>query len=58
VIKRMLDRVLAGFFTGITGLVRLQAVVQAVLNSGPKGTEELIGVRGGRGMIMAANIRP
>jgi 2-oxoglutarate ferredoxin oxidoreductase subunit gamma len=39
--RLVLNIVMVGFFTGVTGLVPLQAVEKAVLDSVPKGTEDL-----------------
>jgi len=39
--RLILNIVMAGFFAGVTGLLPLQAVADAVLESVPKGTEDL-----------------
>ncbi len=39
--RLVLNIVMVGFFTGVTGLLSIDAVEQAVLDSLPKGTEEL-----------------
>jgi len=39
--RLVLNIVMVGFFTGVTGLVPIEAVERAVLDSVPKGTEDL-----------------
>jgi len=59
--RLVLNIVMAGFFTGVTGLVSQDAIAQAVQSSVPKGTEELNlralrrGLEYGRAVAATAN---